>query len=100
MKLQFHEDATEEFYGAIDYYEERSPGLGDDFYDEIQIALDLIKENPERWSLRRRKTRRFLIGKFPYFIIYIIIGGYILVVAVAHTSRKPSYWKDRLDLTG
>ncbi len=28
MKYSFHEEAEKEFYEAIEYYEERQPGLG------------------------------------------------------------------------
>jgi hypothetical protein len=34
---------------------------------------------------------------FPFILVYRQnIGGIIQILAVAHTSRKPGYWKGRL----
>jgi hypothetical protein len=40
--------------------------------------------------------RRVLTNRFPYAIIYLEYGDETLVVAIAHTSRRPGYWKNRM----
>lgn len=36
----------------------------------------------------------------PYRIIYAILADQIVVVAIAHTLKKPGYWRDRLATLG
>ena len=40
-------------------------------------------------------TRRLLVSRFPYQIIYRVRPRKIVVVALAHVKRRPGYWKDR-----
>jgi hypothetical protein len=45
---------------------------------------------------RPRNRRRFLLHRFPYLLIYREReDGVIQILAVAHTSRRPGYWKER-----
>jgi len=60
-------------------------------------ALAEIARAPQRWASGPYQTRRFLLRKFPFILIYRErAGGDIQIVAVAHTSRKPGYWKERI----
>ena len=34
--------------------------------------------------------------RFPYTIVYTEFAEEILIIAVAHTSREPGYWRRRL----
>jgi hypothetical protein len=45
---------------------------------------------------RERDVRRFVVLRFPYSIVTAIVDGRRAVVAVAHTSREPNYWHDRV----
>jgi len=63
-------EAKTEIFEAIGYYEEKSKGLGLDLYKEIKYATELIRRFPECCSLRKDETRRYLINRFPYLIIY------------------------------
>jgi len=40
-------------------------------------------------------TRRVLVHRFPYQVVYRLTASEILIVAVAHLKRRPGYWKDR-----
>ncbi|MGE4294593.1 MAG: hypothetical protein AB7E49_02710 [Campylobacterales bacterium] len=40
-------------------------------------------------------TRRFILSRFPYCVVYKTYAGDCLVVAVMHQSQKPGYWKKR-----
>lgn len=40
--------------------------------------------------------RRFLLRRFPYYLLYRVEEDWILVLAVGHHSRRPGYWRDRL----
>jgi toxin ParE1/3/4 len=62
----------------------------------IEIALVAIGENPQRWPLARRGTRKFILPNFPFSLIDRELPSKIQIVAIAHGKRRPDYWKDRL----
>jgi plasmid stabilization system protein ParE len=96
MNLEQLPEAEVEVVEAVDYYEQRRPGLGLEFLAEINRAYQLIADAPERWRRLTRRVRRFLLRGFPYGVIYEVRENMILVVAVMHLSRRPGYWRRRL----
>jgi len=40
-------------------------------------------------------TRRCLINRFPYAVIFQVRSDIVRVIAVANLHRHPSYWKNR-----
>lgn len=93
--VAFHPDAATEFDAAIRFYEKQLPGLGVDFRKDIEIAVQRIQTTPSRWSLYGKRTRRFLIRRFPYLVIFRELSEEIIIIAVAHGSRRPGYWHER-----
>jgi hypothetical protein len=41
--------------------------------------------------------RRHYLACFPHAIIYEVLTDQCVVVAFAHPSRRPNYWRDRLE---
>ena len=80
---------------AYVWYEERLSGLGAEFLDAIEEALLLASRDPEIFQRVHRSMRRALIHRFPYGIFYTIEPGRMVVLAVMHTARHPSKWKQR-----
>jgi len=95
-EIEFHQQAALEFEAATDWYQKRSPWAARQFVAEITRALDGILETPERWPRGLAETRRFVLKRFPFAIIYREHSSIIQVIAVAHGRRRPGYWKDRL----
>ena len=94
---QLHEEASAEYDAAFDWYLERSAGAALRFDAEVDHGLTQIVQAPQRWPIGPHGTRRFLLKQFPFMLIYReYASGGIQIVAVAHTSRKPGYWKQRL----
>jgi plasmid stabilization system protein ParE len=94
--LELHEEAADDYDAAFDWYLERSPDAASAFDAEFERALGQISQAPARWARGPYQTRRFLLRRFPYVVIYRDQGATgVQVLAVAHTSRKPDYWKDR-----
>ena len=95
--VEFHQEASAEYDAAFDWYLERSPETALRFDAEVNRALAQIIQAPELWAAGPHSTRRFLLRRFPFTLIYRErASGEIQLVAVAHTSRKPGYWKQRL----
>lgn len=93
---EFHQEATAEYDAAFDWYLERSPDAALRFDAEVDRALVQIIAAPRRWASGPHSTRRFLLRQFPFTLVYREQASRIQIVAVAHTSRKPGYWKARL----
>ena len=62
----------------------------------IEEAIALIVEAPDRWRPFDEDVRRCLTPVFRYRILYTIEPDFVLIVAVAHCSRAPGYWKHRI----
>jgi plasmid stabilization system protein ParE len=88
-------EAETELWEAVQFYESRCPGLGLDCENEIKAAIELIQQAPGRWAVRKDGTRRYLIHRFPYFVVYVVYNGHVWIVAFAHCKRKPGYWSAR-----
>jgi toxin ParE1/3/4 len=93
----FHEEAGAEYDAAFDWYLERSPQAALNFDAEVNRALVQIIQSPRRWASGSHSTRRFLLKQFPFILVYREQRTGIQIVAVAHTSRKPGYWRQRLN---
>ena len=97
MRFYFHPDAEEEFDGAVEYYEQSQPGLGVEFVEEVYAAIARILQYPHAWSALSKNSRRCLVSRFPYGVIYQIKSRTLRIVAVAHLHRRPGYWRERLE---
>lgn len=95
MNVRFHRLAQQELHDAITYYEEQAPGLGDDFLSAVIDACDLLSRHPKAAPLVAGDARRLVMRRFPYNLIYSLIGGEPRILAVAHQSRIPAYWLGR-----
>lgn len=89
-------EAKVELFEAVGYYEDKSKGLGLDLLNEIKSAVEIIRRFPECCALRKNETRRYLINRFPYLIIYTYYKNHIWVIAFAHCKRKPEYWANSI----
>ena len=91
----FDPEAREEFLSAVQYYEDCCVGLGLRFRCIVENAIRKTIEEPFRYRILHAPFRRHLLLKFPYAIIYSIEPDHIRIIAVAHTKRKPGYWRPR-----
>lgn len=95
--LQVSEPAARELAEAVRWYEERRPGWGVRLFDAVSRAFELIERHPEIGSPRRSRpaVRQLAVRGFPYLVVYWNRPDDSYIVALAHTSRRPDYWKDR-----
>jgi len=95
--LRIHSNASAELAEAVRWYESRRPGLGRDLLDEVATAIDRVGENPEAANSMSadHKTRRLLVSRLPYQLVYRLRPSEVVIVAVAHLKRRPGYWKRR-----
>lgn len=94
--VRYLDVAETEFLAEIAYLEDVRPGLGRRFYDEVKRAERFITEFPEAAEEIRTGIRKRLVRLFRYSLIYSIEPEELLIIAVAHPSRRPGYWAGRL----
>ena len=96
MNVRVLEVAEKELDEAVSYYNNQVAGLGDAFLLEAVAAIERIRQFPDAWHPLGENVRRCRLRRFPYGLIYQADETGVLVVAVAHTHRRPEYWRDRL----
>ena len=97
LRIRIHSDAATELAEAVRWYDSKRRGLGGELVDEVAGAIDRVAQNPEAGSPLSAdgKTRRVLVPRFPYQLVYRLRPGEVVVVAVAHMKRRPGYWRDQ-----
>jgi plasmid stabilization system protein ParE len=95
MNVRFLTPAEKELDDAFEYYQTVMDGLGFRFINEVSRTLSRIQEFPSAYQEIGRYSRRCLVHKFPYALIYQHRETEILIVAVSHLHRKPDYWFSR-----
>lgn len=88
--------AEAEFLDDLDRYAAEGTDLAADFLAEVEAAVQRAALFPEHGSPYLAGTRRVVLRRFQYSLVYVTAPEPILVVAVAHHRRRPGYWRKRL----
>jgi plasmid stabilization system protein ParE len=89
-------EARLEADSAFDWYRQYSSSIAAQFQRELEHAQSAIQRSPESWANYLHGTRRYLLNRYPYIVVYRVTNEHIEVVAVAHCHRKPGCWADRV----
>ncbi len=84
-----------EYSEALSWYAERSVEVANRFDVELDRTLQLIASDPERFPRYDKRHRFYLMRNFPFQVLYRQHKNHLVVIAIAHTARKPGYWKSR-----
>ena len=93
-ELLIADAAGKEYADSLKWYAERSRRAAVGFEAEFDKALSAIAAHPQRYPACDDRHRFYLLKRYPFQIIYRSISSHqLLIVAVAHTSRRPGYWR-------
>ena len=95
LKVVFRRAARDEFIDATFWYEERQPGLGSQFVLEIDHAVELASNHPERFPVKHADIRAVHVRRFPYTVFFRPETNRIIVFAIFHARRDPVAWQRR-----
>jgi len=95
LVVEFHPEAVLEAQAARAWYAERSEQAGIAFVGALGLAVQALADAPLAWPEYLHATRRFLLRRFPFLVVYRVSGNLIQVIAVAHGRRRPGYWRER-----
>ena len=95
-ELLIAEGAEEEYTASLRWYAERSKRAAYGFEAEFARALEVIAASPDRYPLCDERHHYYLLKRYPFHVIYRKrLADRWVVIAVAHTSRRPGYWLGR-----
>jgi toxin ParE1/3/4 len=97
MRVRFAVEAEAEIDEAADWYAVHgdSDDLDARFISEVERVARLVGERPQAWTEIEPGIRRAVLHRFPYALVYKVTPAEALVLAVAHHSRRPGYWRGR-----
>ena len=80
---------------AYRWYERQRDGLGEEFLTEVRAAMDAVFTAPTAYQVLHRQTRRVLVRRFPYGLLFRLIDDMVVFVGCFHTRRNPESWARR-----
>jgi plasmid stabilization system protein ParE len=93
--VQLHPAAEAEAREAWLRYRAYDPAVAGRFDNALGRAIDRIADSPNRWPSYLHGTRRLVLRRFPFAIVYRVDAERVLVLAIAHQRRRPGYWTRR-----
>ena len=63
-------EAEQDLAEAYGWYENRRPGLGEEFLSCVDACIAAIQRTPEMYRVVHEDYRRGLVRRFPYAIFY------------------------------
>ena len=99
-QVRIGKDAALELEEAAAWYEKEQPGLGAQLISAFEHAIQLLREvspplTPVGGDAGRKGAQKLILHKFPFSVIVYEKELTIVVVALAHHSRRPGYWRSR-----
>lgn len=94
-KVVFRPQADQEVQSARSWYEDQRPGLGAQFSDAIDHAVERIALSPLAFPAVHGETRRAVVWRFPYGVYFRLFADTVVVTAVMHGRRHPRRWQSR-----
>ena len=90
-----HPEAIAEARAAREWDQSRNAEAAEAFMAELDAAIDRIEETPRQWPPYLAQTRRYLLRRFPFFVVFREADDRVRILAVAHARRRPGYWRGR-----
>jgi len=91
-----HPETQEDLREAAEFYREQAgTALSQSFLVEFEHCVGLLLQYPRLGAIWRHGKRRLVTRRFPFSVIYTVVGDQVRILAVAHHSRRPSYWRGR-----
>ncbi|MBI3919784.1 MAG: type II toxin-antitoxin system RelE/ParE family toxin [Armatimonadetes bacterium] len=95
--VRYHPEARAELIESALFYDDRQPGVGGRFLKAVEECEQRARVHPASGTPSEPETRQRRVAKFPFALVYREYSDHLFVVAVAHLSRKPGYWENRIE---
>ena len=85
--LSYRPEVEDDLVAAVDWYDRKQIGLGDDFLAEYLTAIRRLRDDPFLFAIAANGLRPCRLKRFSYIIHFQIVGNEILVVAIMGGAR-------------
>lgn len=99
FRVVIEEEAELEFAEAVDFYDQREPGVGQRFAQELRAFFKTVCDDPERFPLASRLTRKAKLPKpWPYSVYFAIKRetSEVVISTIWHGKRSSPELRRRL----
>ena len=79
---------------AFAWYRDRNARAAQDFRLEVFSAIERIAQGPLIRAAGENGTRKRILRRFPYTVMYEVNQRTVTILAVAHQRRRPGYWRN------
>jgi toxin ParE1/3/4 len=94
-EIKYHPKALAEAFRSARYYDSRHPGLGAQFFEEVDSVVSQLHVDPLRQRADADGVRSWRLRRFLFRIYYFVEPNRIRILAVAHPKRRSGYWRQR-----
>jgi toxin ParE1/3/4 len=95
VRLRYYDAALEEVLEITRYYRSIDAAVADSFVDTFLHATEQILRFPGSCAENNTGARAKALVRFPYSLLYEKVDDEVRIIAIAHQSRKPGYWRGR-----
>ena len=96
LRIDLHPGARDDYLESLDWYLDRRVRVAQRFQEEFANSLNRIAAHPELAAADSEGIRWTKMEPFPHLVYYRLKDDKtIQVLAVAHTRRRPGYWRNR-----
>jgi plasmid stabilization system protein ParE len=95
-RVVFTPEADDDIAESYRWYQDREPGLGEEFLRCVGACVENIQRHPLLYRVAVDDFRRALVRRFPFEIFYEPTDEGIVIYSVFHCSQDPAKWKKRL----
>lgn len=96
MEVRFQSAAVREYLLARRYYSHIDSKLADRFRSAVDAVISRIMTDPDSLPQTANGFRGIRVKRFPYILFFKVLDAESIgIFAVAHTSRRPGYWRRR-----
>lgn len=95
MKIKILDEAEQDLFDGVLFYEAQDQGLGDYFLDSLSADIDSLQLFGGIHPIRSGR-HCLLATRFPYAIYYVLVKRVVHVQAVLDCRRDPVWIENRL----
>ena len=97
MSYSLHPEAEAELAAAAAFYKQQAGvALASAFLTEFVRVAGLLVGNPGLGTPTEGELRVYPVRRFPYSLVYRVVGTSIRILVVGHQHRRPGYWRGRV----
>ncbi len=86
---------------AAVWYDEQEAGLGDEFLNEVEAAVQTLSRDAMIHRVRFGDVRRASVQRFRFYGVYYVVQGQeVWVIAIEHGRRHSRHLHKRLRQVG